>query len=69
MASDDPINVGRVRVVKATDRALLCEFDDGEERWIPQSVVHDDSEAWLAGDEGDLVVNRWFAEKEGLGDG
>ena len=38
--------------------------DDGN--WIPKSVVHDDSEVYKQGDEGKLVLEEWFALKEGL---
>lgn len=41
-------------------------FVDGEGLWIPQSVVHDDSEVWKKGDEGTLVLHLWWAEKNGL---
>lgn len=36
-----------------------------EDKWVPQSCVHDDSEVEHDGDEGDLVVKTWFADKEG----
>lgn len=45
--------------------ALLVEID-GEEIWIPQSVIDDKSEMWVEGDMGELVIPLWFAEKKGL---
>jgi len=39
------------------------EFDTLQ--WIPLSAVHDDSEVYRAGDEGDLLLKEWFAEKKG----
>lgn len=51
--------------LKETDLALLVELD-GEEVWIPKSVIDDDSEVYRVGDEGTLVVHEWWAEKEGL---
>jgi len=39
---------------------------DGVDRWVPQSQIDDDSEIWRNGDEGTLVVSRWWAEKAGL---
>lgn len=52
--------------VKAeTDRAILVEVDC-EDVWVPKSQVHENSDDLHQGDEGRLVVRRWFAEKEGL---
>lgn len=55
------------RVLKATEKALLIDIE-GEEHWIPQSVVHEDSEVFDDEDnsEGMLVLQEWFAEREGL---
>ncbi len=57
---------------KATQRsrsglALLIQLE-GESRWIPTSQLHDDSEVYALGHEGDVVVNQWWADKEGLSD-
>lgn len=51
-----------------TDKALLCEID-GEEKWVPLSVIHDDSEVYDAekNAEGTLVVEEWWARKNGIG--
>jgi len=38
----------------------------GRAVWIPQSVIHDDSEVYKAGDAGRLVIAQWFATKSGL---
>ena len=51
--------------LKETDQALLCEIE-GEERWIPKSQIDDDSEVYAEGHTGLLVVNEWWAEREGL---
>jgi Ser-tRNA(Ala) deacylase AlaX len=53
------------RCVRATSKAILVDVD-GEEVWIPQSQVHDDSEVWRAGDEGKLVISEWIAKRKGL---
>lgn len=45
--------------------AILVDID-GDEYWIPNSQVHDDSEVWRKGDEGELVITDWWAEKKGL---
>ncbi len=46
-----------------TDQAILVQID-GEEHWVPKSVIHDDSEVAGKDDTGTLVVATWFAEKE-----
>lgn len=53
------------RCTAETRKAILVQIDD-EEYWIPKSQVEDDSEVYQSGDEGELVVTSWFAEKEGL---
>jgi len=49
-----------------TDKAILVLFEDGQEKWIPKSVIHDDSEVYKSGTTGTLIVKRWFAENEEL---
>lgn len=53
--------------VRETEKALLIEIE-GTEHWVPKAVIHADSEVFDADDnsEGDLVLEEWFAEKEGL---
>ena len=65
---DDSFSLGIGIIAKATDRAVLVkelEIEDGFPVWIPQSQIHDDSEAWKEGDTGEIVVTRWFAEQRG----
>jgi hypothetical protein len=50
---------------RATAQALLVSVD-GEDYWLPQSAIHEDSEVWKAGDEGELVISQWWAEKKGM---
>jgi hypothetical protein len=58
--------------IKETDKAILVESEDLDGRgqvWIPKSVIDADSEVWGSTsdrNEGVLVVEEWFAEKEGL---
>ena len=52
-------------VRRATPKAILIEYE-GVEKWIPQSLISDDSEVWKEGDTGTLVIPEWFARKEGL---
>jgi len=62
--------LGLGEVVVAKEKALLIRLDElGEEKWIPRSVLEDDSEITEEaeeGDEGEVIVKTWFAEKEGL---
>lgn len=59
-----PVDIANCKCVKETDRALLIEHG-GAERWVPKSVVHDDSEVFEEDHEGTLVLKSWFAEREG----
>lgn len=56
------------KVLRDTDKTLLCDVgaNDGKPRWIPKSQIDDDSEVWKPGQEGELIISAWFAEKEGL---
>ena len=63
---DDAATFEHVTAIAATDKAVLCELDDGGQHWVPQSQIHEDSEVWKRGDTGTLVVTQWWAEKQGL---
>lgn len=68
-ATSNGVSLGQARAVGETPKALAVQLADGEERWIPKSQLHDDSEVFSCDDdesEGELVVKRWWAEKEGL---
>lgn len=66
--STDAVSLGQGRCLRATDKAIFVSFEneDGAGMWIPQSVVHDDSEVYEVGQEGDVIVKRWWAEERGL---
>ena len=57
--------VGDFRCTRETDKAILVS-DGTTELWVPKSVLHDNSEVYSDGDEGDLVVLEWWAEKNGF---
>ena len=61
------VTLGKAVIHKDSGKAVLVKIEDyPDKRWIPKSVIHDDSEIWKdAGSEGKLVVGDWFAEKEG----
>lgn len=64
---DEVVRFEDCRAVHSTTKALLVHVPDlGDEFWVPQSVVDDESEVFEAGDEGDLVLQEWWARKEGL---
>lgn len=68
MAGDEAYTFGEAECVAETDKAIGVLRDDAgdtEPFWIPKSVIHDDSEVWKKGDEGELVVKYWWAEKNG----
>jgi hypothetical protein len=53
---------------KMTSQAVFVVMEDGSERWVPKSVIHDDSEVYDDSDNsrGKLVLKGWWAEKQGL---
>jgi hypothetical protein len=55
----------KVRVVGETELAIKVAWGAMlmKSEWIPKSQVHDDSEVQKKGDEGDLRVYSWFAER------
>jgi hypothetical protein len=66
--TDQSVSLGQAKIIATTDKAIRVILDsDGKAYWIPESVVHDDSEVFQGCDgAGELVVKAWFAEKEGL---
>lgn len=71
MPNDRTVRFTNVKAKRETAKALLCEFPDGEDRWVPQSQIDSDSEVYKMGDEGDLVTTEWWAvnaEVEDLAD-
>ena len=51
-------------IVHRTAKAVLFNFGE-EKRWIPISVMHPDSFP-LNEMGGEVIVEQWFVEKEGL---
>lgn len=45
--------------------ALLVRVD-GETHWIPDSAIHEDSEVYKPGTEGELVIPQRLAEEKGI---
>lgn len=67
MASDDQARFEDAEVMRETDKALLINIE-GEEKWVPKSVIDDDSEVFDGREnrKGALVLKLWWAEQEGL---
>jgi hypothetical protein len=66
MYTDDEVaEFPDARCLKETARAILVRCLE-QEAWIPKSQLREGSEVLTEGDEGNLVVALWFAEKEGL---
>lgn len=63
--TNDTVSIPDVECIRDTGKALLCRIN-GRDVWVPQSVIHDDSEVYGLGHEGKLVIAGWFAEKEKL---
>lgn len=60
MREDPRTTLRGVEILRGTAKAVLVRFADGAERWVPQSVIHDDSPCWRPGDVGDLVIAEWW---------
>jgi len=54
-------------VLRETPKALLCAIGS-REVWIARSQIGSDSEVRQAGDQGQLIVTTWLAERLGLTD-
>jgi hypothetical protein len=53
------------RVVAQTDLAFLLSVD-GDDRWVPKSVIEDPGEVDVGDEEIEIEVAEWFCENEGL---
>ena len=57
------------KCLRDSKQAILVKVkvkDKDEEFWVPQSQIHSDSEVWVVGDEGKLVISKWLAIKRGF---
>ena len=64
----DPVTIATAcTVLHETHKAILVRGEGiSDKMWVPKAALHDDSEVYAKGTDGDLVVYAWFAEKEGL---
>lgn len=69
---DEGVSFEDCEVKAETAAAVLVfagdsDFDSSADgRWVPKSVLHDNSEVIKKGDKGQVVLKTWWAEKEGL---
>ena len=61
----EKVRIDDVEILRATDKAVLCQIED-QQVWIPQSQIDDDSEIWKEGDTGTLIVSDWIAKEKKL---
>ena len=61
---DNTVDFEDVHCIHETTKAIQVVID-GECRWVPKSLVHDDSEVYKKGDIGTLTLPEWFCIKEG----
>lgn len=54
------------RVIRESDNAYLLDFGD-HQKWIPKSLIHPD-DLPLEEEGGEINVELWFVEQEGLED-
>lgn len=54
-------------IKRTTDKAVLCAIGE-REVWIPRSLLCEGTDVKRTGDDGTIVVPRWFAEQEDLTD-
>jgi len=50
----------------STSKLALLVAVDGKSVWIPQSMIHDDSEVYKGDTAGTLIVPEWLAREKGL---
>lgn len=67
----EPVGFDNTTCLRATPNAILVQRrredgSAGRSLWVPQSVVHADSEVFEQGHQGRLVLFTWWARKEGL---
>ena len=63
--ANSKISFGECVIKRDTGKAILVATEFGD-LWVPQSVIHDDSEVWKGeGAEGELCVEYWWADKNG----
>jgi hypothetical protein len=66
MSSSNYVTVLIEKIKKETDKAFLCEIEDGEDVWLPFTHVAD-YENYEEGDEDlEISITEWMAREKGL---
>lgn len=60
------IELEDIEILDETEKAVKILMEDGEEVWIPWSVVEDNNEGFKEGYIGSISISEWWADKEGL---
>lgn len=63
---EDKVKLGPGKAKHETEKALLVKLYDHAERgelWIPKSQIDEDSEVFEKGNEGEVIVTRWWAQR------
>lgn len=55
-----------VRVLKETPLAVLVQTEQGNTQWVPKRAISEDSDIVPEGEQGQLLIEARFAEREGL---
>ena len=73
-AADEPVRMGVVELERITAHAIQVTTAKARQVWIPMSAVHDDSEVFgvgtdgqrqTVGERGELVLRHGWAEAKG----
>lgn len=61
------VSLGKARYLFKckSGKSFMAETEEFGKINVPDFAVHDDSEVWKADQEGELVVNESWAEKQG----
>lgn len=65
----DNVIIDEAQCLRETEKAILVvlgEEEDRAEHWIPKSQIHDDSEVFEEGGDGNLIITKWIACERGL---
>lgn len=64
MSSYDSETIYFERVIDSTDKAILYEFDDVGNVWIPTSQIREEDD--LGDGSGSITIPNWLAVEKGL---
>lgn len=57
--------IADVEATAESEKAILVSVE-GDEVWVPKKIIHDDSETYKKGTSGNLIVQKWWADKNKL---